>query len=265
MRTLRLFIFSNTNALHEYEKRSLLSFQTTYTTFQKLARPLPYNECIMKNKISTDSTDYTESHVGTVRLKLISLAAILLIINNTESSATVLEDLRLLRIKSAAEASRIVRSRVAYRPDRSSRDSWKAPAVTWREKAGDCEDYARLIHHLCSINNIKSQIVIAEGQHGRSGHAVVTGINRNNRYWVSSNGGYREFSSLLEAEHYIQKVSGLQRPRIYALDNTDGFPCDTASLSIDFCAITGETFSGLETFVQPEGFSDVSSFVDGIE
>ena len=175
--------------------------------------------------------------------------------------AASFDDLRYLRVNSPFDISRIVRERVSYRSDRGAHDSWKAPEVTWRERGGDCEDFALLVHHVSRMHGIDSEIVIAEGEGRRPGHAVVMGIWQS-RYWVSSNGGYREFSSRKEAINFIESESGLQRPRVYALSPDSPLIPQTASTSIEYCNIHGDYYVGPERFVGAEGYVDGIVYVD---
>lgn len=101
---------------------------------------------------------------------------------------------------------------------REARDTWTTAEDTWTRGRGDCEDFSVLIESLCSELNFDAHVrLYYPTTPGLEGHAVVTG-QWNGKFWVSSMGSYREFSTDAEAKASVAREMGYKPSHLWSVD-----------------------------------------------
>ncbi len=104
---------------------------------------------------------------------------------------------------------REVHARVAYRKDRRQEDEWRSGEETLASGWGDCEDFAAAVRDRCREQGMPSAIYVVRAADLRRSHAVTIGV-WGGRMWMSSNGDYREVSSLDHARNLVAADYGWQ-------------------------------------------------------
>lgn len=102
-------------------------------------------------------------------------------------------EVEAMRFESQREVCAFVAKHIHYRPD-PAEDDWKAPALTWADGRGDCEDIALVVRHLCHNSSIVAVLHLLFPPKKAPGHAVVGGNG-----WVASNARFRRAKDLKAA------------------------------------------------------------------
>ncbi len=103
---------------------------------------------------------------------------------------------------------------IRYKSDRE--DEWQTPEETWARRAGDCEDFAILIQHVCEQLGYSCKVyVFFESVIGGEGHAIVAGQLKDGRWWCADNGKYFEAESWEQVRRDIAAREGWTSGRIW--------------------------------------------------
>jgi len=104
------------------------------------------------------------------------------------------------------------------RDRRDFRDRWNTAEETWHRGRGDCEDFAVVIENLCRELGFDAHVrLYYPATPGLEGHAVVAG-QWNGKFWISSMGSYREFSTETEAKASVAREMGYKSSELWSVD-----------------------------------------------